>query len=335
MVDLPTISSLSFPGARVILAGSGAMAREYCTAFARFGIKDVTVIGREGPKAEKLAAGFGFKGMGGGFETALERVGGADLVVVVLPVAQIKNAAGKAVSLGHKNILIEKPGSLYSSVLRRWDASLKGSGVRLRVAYNRCLYPNLALLGKLAAQEGGIQSCRYTFTEWIHQINFNNEAPDVYRRWGIANSLHVISMAHLLIGMPKDYRCFRAGGLAWHPSGSRFSGAGMTEKGVLFSYHSDWESAGRWSIEVMTSANAYHLMPLEKLYRVPRGKVAAEEIPFEAPFADVKLGVAEEVAVMLNPSLEDRLKLPTLLDSARWNEFAEEVFGYPAGESPG
>jgi hypothetical protein len=27
---------------------------------------------------------------------------------------------------------------------------------------------------------------------------------DVYQRWGIANSLHVIAMAHTLIGMPKS-----------------------------------------------------------------------------------------------------------------------------------
>lgn len=45
-------------------------------------------------------------------------------------------------------------------------------------------------------------------------------------RWGIANSLHVISMAHYLIGLPEQMRRYRFGKPDWYPSGDRFVGAG-------------------------------------------------------------------------------------------------------------
>lgn len=61
----------------------------------------------------------------------------------------------------------------------------------------------------------------------MHTINFNNNQTDVYERWGIANSLHVISMANDLIGLPKEMQSYRFGKLDWHPSGDRFVGSGV------------------------------------------------------------------------------------------------------------
>ena len=41
-------------------------------------------------------------------------------------------------------------------------------------------------------------------------------------------------------------------GLDWHSSSSQFCGSGITDKGALFSYSADWESPGRWGIEIKT-----------------------------------------------------------------------------------
>ena len=61
-----------------------------------------------------------------------------------------------------------------------------------------------------------------------------------YSRWGISNSLHVISMAMELIGMPKDISIHQFGKLDWYPSGSVFVGNGISRNDMPFSYHADW-----------------------------------------------------------------------------------------------
>ena len=100
----------------------------------------------------------------------------------------------------------------------------------------------------------------------MDRIDFEKDEPEVYQRWGISNSLHVISMVFDLIGLPKEITSKQSGKTSWHDSGSIFTGNGISENNIPFSYHADWESAGRWGIEIMTKEHAYRLMPLENLY---------------------------------------------------------------------
>ena len=51
----------------------------------------------------------------------------------------------------------------------------------------------------------------------------------------------------------------------WHPAGSLFVGCGHLKSGGLFSYHANWNSPGRWSIEIFTSQHRLIFCPLEKL----------------------------------------------------------------------
>ena len=51
--------------------------------------------------------------------------------------------------------------------------------------------------------------------------------------------------------------------LCWHPAGSLFVGCGHLKSGGLFSYHANWNSPGRWSIEIFTSQ--HRLIFCEKL----------------------------------------------------------------------
>ena len=147
-------------------------------------------------------------------------------------------------------------------------------------------------------------------------------------RWGIANSLHVISMAHYLIGLPKEMQAYQYGKLDWHPSGDRFVGAGVTNENVSFSYHADWSSAGRWGIEIMTPQNAYRLIPLEQLCRCKKGTFNWDIIETTSAFPDVKQGIAEEVAIMLDPELEKTVPLAIIEKVAEYTKLAEEVLGY-------
>ena len=56
----------------------------------------------------------------------------------------------------------------------------------------------------------------------------------------------------------------------WHKP-MVFSGSGITNKDALFSYNANWNSAGRWGIEINTKLNKYILRPLEELKFICKG----------------------------------------------------------------
>ena len=62
----------------------------------------------------------------------------------------------------------------------------------------------------------------------------------------------------------------------WHNK-TNFVGAGETEKGVLFSYISNWESAGRWGIELLTQNRRIYLKPMENIQVQKKGSVNITE----------------------------------------------------------
>ena len=260
----------------------------------------------------------------GGFENNLSSCKSKDLVIIATPTPLLMSATKIVIKGGNKNILIEKPGSLYHKEL----SSLKSNKVKIRIAYNRIVYPNFYNLKALIEKEGGITSCRFTFTEWLNRIDFTKYQKDEYQFWGISNSLHVISMAMELIGMPKKLSPHRSGFLKWHKSGSIFVGSGISEKNIPFSYHADWGSGGRWGIEIMTKENSYHLVPLEDLYVTPKYSTERLRVPFKAAFNNLKPGLAEEIALMLQPNIEKKIPLVTPQKAAAYNKLAEKIFGY-------
>jgi hypothetical protein len=147
-------------------------------------------------------------------------------------------------------------------------------------------------------------------------------------RWGIANSLHVIGMAHGLIGMPKEWSGYRRGSLPWHATGALFVGAGISDLDIPFSYHADWSSTGRWSVEVHTSLSSYRLCPLEKLLRRTSQLSDWEDIPVVAFAQDVKAGIVEEVAAMLSGDIRRLVPLLSVSETAALTRYGEDVFGY-------
>jgi predicted dehydrogenase len=313
---------------KVLVLGAGSIALEYGKALKALGVTHVTFISRKEESAQKIRTALSYESCSGGYASYDAGTAAYDLCIVALPIGDLKAATEYAVSNGIRNVLVEKPGALYSSILREWANGIHDDETRVRVAYNRLMYPSFWKVKELTEGDGGITSCRYTFTEWTHCIPFEKDAPEVYERWGISNSLHVISMAHDLIGMPRASRTYRTGGLSWHSAGSRFVGAGMTVKNIPFSYHADWDSAGRWGIEVHTQEYAYRLIPLEQLRRCRRSTVEWQDVPLSQACPGVKTGIAEEMLVMLQPELEISLPLMTLQKAAVMTQWAEDVLGY-------
>jgi len=323
---LKKINLQKFDDKSFLIIGAGWMGKQYAKALHEMNVNDVTIISKNDEKATLLGKEFGYTAIGGGYEKNLEEMKKMDLVIITTPVHLLIPVTEYAVKNGQNNILIEKPGSLYPQKLL--ELSKKSSEPKIRIAYNRLVYPNFHLLKYLVKKEGGILSCFFSFTEWIHTINFQNNISEVYNRWGIANSLHVISMVEDLIGNPKEFSSNQLGKLDWHPSGSIFVGSGITDKEIPFSYHSNWESSGRWGIEIMTKENAYRLIPLEELHVCQKGTTEWKKVSFEKAFSEVKEGVAEEIAVMLSKNLPKELELPNLEKAAELNRLAEKIFGY-------
>ena len=328
---LKNIRSLNFENKSILIIGGGNIAKKYVLALSKMKIKDVTVISKSKESAARLSDEFHIRSLAGGFEENLLNMKKVDLVIVATPIPLLIPATKLALECGQNNILVEKPGSLYYQELQ--SLAQKTNSQKIRIAYNRLVYPNFHKLKSLVKKEGGISSCKFTFTEQIHTIKFKNEYSEVYDRWGISNSLHVISMAIDLIGMPKEISAFRSGKLEWHKSGSIFVGSGITEINIPFSYHADWNSAGRWGIEVMTKENAYRLIPLEELYVYHKGSYEWEPVSFDIPFSDVKQGIAEEIALMLDNKTESEIGLVSLERAAQFNKLAEKIFGYDSNNN--
>ena len=302
------------------------MSRQYILALLKFRIKDITIIAKTGNYLSKFCKENDIRLLTGGFENILPSIEKKDLVVIAPTLDLTVSATKLAIQNDQQNILMEKPGSLYTTEL----ASLKKliSTQNIRIGYNRLVYPNLHKLKKLVDKEGGITSCRFTFTERLSSIDFKKDSQEVYHRWGISNSLHVITMALELIGMPRELFSHQYGELEWHSAGSIFVGTGITESDIPFSYHADWGSGGRWGIEVNTAKNSYQLIPLEELFVCPRDTGTWNKIDFKKSFPEIKQGIAEEVAVMLEKDKKYHNMLPDLEKTLKYNKLAENIFEY-------
>jgi len=323
---LNAINNFNFEDKSVLIIGAGNIAKQYTQALSLMNVNDLTILSRSANRLKNLSKKYNFKSLSGGFEKHLSNLGQFDLVVVATPIDLLIQATESCIKAGQTNILIEKPVSINYGEIE--SLARKITSQKVRVGYNRLVYPNFHKLQQLINQEGGITSASYSFTEWIHRIDFSKYSEEILQHWGIANSLHVISMAHNLIGFPADITAHKSGQLSWHPSGTIFTGIGITKKDIPFSYHSDWTAPGRWSIEIMTQENTFSLKPLEKLFKCPKNSVQWEEIPFNVAYPAAKQGITEEIAIMLDESKGNKPDLVTLDEAASYCKLAEKIFGY-------
>lgn len=315
------VRATSYQGARVTLIGCGAVGRQYLAALQALGVPAIRVCSR----AKKLEVTHP-----GGYQQFREKSQPGEVAIIATPIADLLPAAVHFRELGFTRFLIEKPMALRSDVLDAFARECVDDAIEVTCAYNRVAYPSVIEARARVAQEGGITSCAYSFTELLDRIDLKAHAAETLQRWGIANSLHVMSMAHGLIGLPKEWSTYRTGGkiLPWHPDGARFVGAGVSQLGIPFSYHADWGSAGRWSVEVHTAVSSYRLCPLERLFHKTASLEEWKEISVSSVCPDIKPGFLEQLAAVLNPEIRTLVPLVDLQTTQSLMRFGEDIFGY-------
>ena len=325
------IAAADFSGCAATVVGYGSMGKQYVEALRALGVRRLRVCSRSaGPLEELHGTADGLETVAGGVERLECQPQQNELGIVATPTALLVGAAERLTSLGFRRLLIEKPVSLWSHHIEQLADALEEQGVEAVCAYNRLAYPSFHEARARTLQEGGITSCSYTFTEMIKPDWPQRFPEEELARWGVANSLHVISMAHGFIGLPGAWTGYRSGALSWHPTGAVFVGSGTSDQGIPFAYHADWGSTGRWSVEVHTRRSSYRLCPLERVFRRSAATSDWEEVSVSTFAPRVKAGMTEQVAGMLHPDIRARLPFVSLRDAAALTSYGEELFGYDA-----
>ncbi len=312
------------------VVGYGTMGVQYVKALQALGVARIRISSRFATPLAPLTGQPGVEVASGGIAQLPWRARGEELAIVATPTELLIEAAERLAELGFRRLLIEKPVSLWSEEIERLAESLERRGIDAVCAYNRLSYPSFHEARARAKEEGGVTSCTYSFTELIKPDWETRFPAQELARWGIANSLHVVSMAHGLIGLPATWHGHRGGALRWHPAGSVFVGSGISEQGIPFSYHADWGSTGRWSVELQTAASSYRLCPLERLFRRSSALGDWQEVSVAACAVDVKAGITEQVAAMLSAEVRQAVPLASLREAAALTRFGEAICSYEA-----
>lgn len=293
----------------VWLVGTSAICVDHFKVLEQF--KDnweITVIGRGEANAIEFEKETGKKPYVGGLDKFLssEKYSIPDKVIVATGVTVLAEVTTKLLEIGVKQILIEKPGAANLTELAALDKMAEQKQAQLFVAYNRRMYDSVAGLKAIAKEDGGVLSCHFEFTEWAHVIETLDIPENELRGWIYGNSTHVIDTVFNIIGIPQSLHTSATRSLDWHPLGSVFVGMGTSVNNVPFTYHSNWESAGRWSIYVMTAKRKLILEPMEILQQQLRGKLDREKVELDTNFdLDYKAGFYRQIDKFLHSDFDD------------------------------
>lgn len=315
------------------LIGAGAMAKDYAKVLREMGLA-FEVIGRSPASADAFRAATGLAVRTGGVKSAVAALGAPDRAIVAVGVEALASSAAALVEAGTRRVLVEKPGGVNTAEIGSLQRAAARQGAAVFLAYNRRYYGSTARAREMIAEDGGATSCTFEFTERSHVIAPLAKGPGVKAAWFLANSTHVVDLAFHLCGLPADWRCWHAGSLDWHPAAARFCGSGITEKGVFFSYHADWEAPGRWGLEVLTRRRRLVFRPMEQLQVMQQGSVALDRVDIDDRLDQAfKPGLYRQTEAFI--AGDDRM-LCTIADQLRHCAVYDRMAGYDrAGSSAG
>lgn len=261
---------------KVLVIGAGLIGQEYMQILSDLNVQFMGVC-RSNERAQWVKEETGFDIISGGIEQLGKRLQEFSHFIVATDMESSFEITALLLKNNCSNILIEKPGASSIDQFSRLYLDYSNSFSKLFLAYNRRNYCSVLKAKELAELDGGILSCHFDFTEWTHVIKAMNKPEIQLKNWFFANSTHVIDTAFFIIGKPKKLLPISIGELSWHKP-SIFVGSGISNNNVAFSYHSNWQSAGRWSIEIKTRHRTLSLMPIEQLFEQKTGTLTWEPV---------------------------------------------------------
>jgi len=302
---------------KILLVGAGPMAIDYAKVLTAQG-HDFIVVGNSEESAKQFEESVNKNVVIGGIEKWLVN-NTDDFSQYQAIIAVNENLLGKItkilINAGIKKILVEKPGGSNFQDIEDVSNLAKNKNSSVYLGYNRRFFSSTIKVMELIEQDGGLTSFNFEFTEWGHIIRTLTKNEGVFEEWFIHNSSHVIDLAFFIGGKPKELCSYTAGGEDWHPRATIFSGAGVSEKGALFSYNANWESAGRWWVEFLTKKHRFIMKPMEKLFSQKRGSIAVEEVLIDDKLDKLyKPGLYKQVLIFIKEpdallTIDEQVKL--------------------------
>lgn len=274
-------------------------------------------VGRSKNSAKKFEKETGVPAIAGGMTEEIAK-NNPDIksAIVAVNIEELGKVTRNLINLKIKSILVEKPAGLNEQDIRKTAQLAKSSKAKVYVAYNRRFNTSVNKTREYIKNDGGVLSFSFEFTELAHVIATYPVPMTVKQEWFMANSSHVVDLAFFLGGKPKTLSAYTAGAgdLSWYDKGSIFAGAGVSQNGALFSYQANWQSGGRWGVEIMTSKRRLILRPLEKLFVQERGSFEVKEDMADYTIdKNFKAGFYNQVKAFLSGQTKD---LPTIQEQA-------------------
>lgn len=313
----------------LLVIGSGGMAAEYLKVLRSLG-RTADIVGRGASNLNKLKESYPennyyYDGLDSYFNNQKHV---PQFAINTVNVEYLGAISEKLLIHGIKYLLIEKPGDLDLNQLKHVSKISRDKGSEVYVAYNRRFYSSVTSLISEVKKDGGITSVSFEFTEWAHTFGPDTHSLAALNKWVLSNSSHVIDTVFYLIGEPKKLSSYVNGinNIEWHPSGSIFTGSGISVLNIPFTYHSNWNGPGRWAIEVITNKRRFYLKPMEKLHVQEIGSVALHDFKIDdALDISFKPGLYLQTKAFLDLKKQ---RLQTIENQIHVMKFYEEMAGY-------
>lgn len=248
----------------VWLIGTGLIGVEYSKILDALHVNH-TIIGRGETSASKFKEMRpGKKVIRGGLDNFLNTNPVIpECAIVAVGTHDLFGVSMKLMECGVKRLFVEKPGADTYGKIQQLHATAKEKDVKVFLAYNRRFYASLLKAEEIIREDGGVTSFNFEFTEWLHV--FEAAYGKVELNWIFwANSSHVLDTAFFLGGEPKEISCYTKT-MEGDDFPKIFAGAGISDKGALFSYQANWDAPGRWVVEILTKKHRLYFKPMETL----------------------------------------------------------------------
>lgn len=266
---------------KVLVVGAGMMAKEYCKVLKALKCEPI-VIGRGEENAAKFEEELNVAVLRGGIKENISKIKeNIYCAIVAVNIDQLAYTVKILLNFGIKNILVEKPAGMDYQEIEEVNALAQKKTANVYVAYNRRFYASTQRALEIIKEDGGVTSFCFEFTEWGHVIKKTLHSNEIKEKWFLGNSTHVADLAFFLGGFPKEMSSYVQGELDWHKCGCVYAGAGISDKGALFSYQANWAAPGRWAVEILTSKHRLYFKPMEKLQIQEIGSVAVNLVEID------------------------------------------------------